>query len=90
MHVCEHRCQVGYLIFERDICKHLLTQNDKVEYNKDWQFIVLIDILSIRNTRDNAEGCAGLPASTELSYFVPPENVRKPDLFRVVKNGSVA
>ena len=33
---CEHRCHVSYLIFESDTCKYLLTQKDKVEYDKNW------------------------------------------------------
>ena len=36
MRKCEHQCHVSYLILETDICEYLLTQKDKVEYDKNW------------------------------------------------------
>ena len=42
------------------------------------------------DTRHKTEVCAGLPTSAQLSHFVPLKTSKKTDLFRFVKESSLA
>ena len=62
MRACKYRCHVSYLIFESDTCEHLLTQKDKVEYDK--KLVIYCPHRHFQHTKHKAEVSTGLPTSS--------------------------